>query len=227
MVVVWSPLSSQPKFTWTLRHKLSKPNLFSQKKIKITGQTSTLTEKHHDKPMSKGNSVDFSHPKMFISHSAGSGDTGSFSVRIKFVLTSRYTPNHPLSSPFQQFNLNPNRGIKDYMASISLEKEAEGASSLISNRFITQLLVFAARSGTTTDIFIHPFLFSLCTTPPSPPHFLYPNIPQNMWWCFLLHEINTVHDSHTKAKQNLLCNCIIFLRARLLSGRQQAALSSC
>lgn len=129
MVVVWSPLSSQPKFTQMLRHKLSKPNLFFQK-IKITGQTSTLTERHHDKPTSKGNSVDFSQPKMFVSHSAGSGDTGCFPVRIKFVLTPRYTQNHPLSSPFQQFNRNQNRGIKDYMASISLEKKRQKWSHL-------------------------------------------------------------------------------------------------
>ena len=135
--------------------------MFSQKKSKLQDRLQHLQKSTMTSQMGKGNSVDFSQPNMFVSHSAGSGDTGCISVRIKFVLTLRYTPNHPLSSPFQQFNLNPNRGIKDYMGSISLEKEAEGESSLISNQLITQLLVFAARTGTTTDIFIHSFLFFL------------------------------------------------------------------
>lgn len=179
--------------------------------------------------MGKGNSVDFSQPKMFVSHSAGAGDTGCFSVRIKFVLTRRYTPNHPLSSPFQQFDLNPNRGIKDYMASISLEKEAEGESSLISNRLITQLLVFAARTGKQQTFLSILFCFFFFFELPLPLHpiFYILTSPKICGDGFFLHEINTMHDSHTKAKQNLLCNYVIFLRARLLSGRQQAALSSC
>lgn len=100
-------------------------------------------------------------------------------------------------------------------------------SSLISNWFITQLLVFAARPGT-TDIFIHPFFVFFSVLPlPLHPIFYILTSPKICGDVFFLHEINTVHDSHTKAKQNLLCNCVIFLRARLLSGRQQAALSSC
>lgn len=79
--------------------------------------------------MGKGNSVGFSQPKMSVLHSAGSGDTGCFSMRIKFVFIPRYTQNH-LSSPFQQFSLNQNRGIKDCMASISLEKKRQKWSHL-------------------------------------------------------------------------------------------------